>query len=211
VTGGSGLGVDAAPPTAKGAVRRAAIVEAAVDVLVDEGLAATTHRAVAARAGVPLGSTTYYFADRVELVQAALEGLADREHVRMAAVASRPWPRGRRSRGELAARLVDVVVGRDRLARPAEVAASYERFLEAARTPALAGPARRWQRDTERSVGELLAGTSRAALDPPTVLALVDGAVVAWLVGEDPGPADLAAAVEAHLGALDALGSRRGG
>jgi DNA-binding transcriptional regulator YbjK len=211
VSARAAVGVDGGPPTAKGAERHAAIVEAAVDVLVDEGLAATTHRAVAARAAVPLGSTTYYFADRIELVQAALEGLADREHVRMAAVASRPWPRGRRSRRELAARLVDVVVGRDRLTRLAEVAASYERFLEAARTPALAGPARRWQHDTERTVAELLAGGRHAALDPATVLALVDGAVVAWLVAEDPAPADLVAAVATHLGALEAPGARRPG
>ena len=36
------------------------------------GLAGLTHRAVADEAGVPLGSTTYYFADRNDLLVAAM-------------------------------------------------------------------------------------------------------------------------------------------
>lgn len=201
----------AGPPTPKGAARRAVIVDAAVDVLLAEGPAGTTHRAVASRAGVPLGSTTYYFADRTELVREALEGLADREAQRMAAVVARPWPRGPHGRGQLASRLVDVVVGAERLASPGEVAAAYERFLEAARSPALGSPARRWQRDTEDAVTALLVGTPYASLGAPTVLALVDGAVVAWLVAEGAVAVDLVAAVEGHLRALGPARRRRRG
>lgn len=42
-------------------------------VIVAGGLAALTHRAVADEAKVPLGSTTYYFADRNDLLVAAME------------------------------------------------------------------------------------------------------------------------------------------
>ena len=46
---------------ARGAASRQAIVEAAGRVVVADGLAAVTHRAVAEEAGVPLARTTYHF------------------------------------------------------------------------------------------------------------------------------------------------------
>lgn len=57
--------------------RRRAILSAAAEILVEQGAAALTHRAVAARAGVSLGSTTRYFASIDELQEAALGLLAD--------------------------------------------------------------------------------------------------------------------------------------
>ncbi|WP_298440957.1 TetR/AcrR family transcriptional regulator [Gordonia sp. (in: high G+C Gram-positive bacteria)] len=55
--------------------RREQIVGAAADLLRDGG-AKLTHRLVAQKAGVPLGSTTYYFASLDDLTAAALELLA---------------------------------------------------------------------------------------------------------------------------------------
>lgn len=57
--------------------RRRAILAAAAEVIVEKGAAALTHRAVAARAGVPLGSTTQYFTSIDALREAALEQLSD--------------------------------------------------------------------------------------------------------------------------------------
>lgn len=42
--------------------RRERIIAATIDVIAEHGIAGTTHRAVAAAAGVPLGSLTYHFA-----------------------------------------------------------------------------------------------------------------------------------------------------
>jgi TetR/AcrR family transcriptional regulator, regulator of biofilm formation and stress response len=42
-------------------------------VVARSGLAGLTHRAVADEAGVPLGSTTYYFADRNDLLLASMQ------------------------------------------------------------------------------------------------------------------------------------------
>ena len=53
--------------------RRDRIAAAAMRVVAGSGLAGLTHRAVADEAGVPLGSTTYYFADRNALLVAAIE------------------------------------------------------------------------------------------------------------------------------------------
>ncbi|CAG7611282.1 TetR/AcrR family transcriptional regulator [Leucobacter soli] len=57
--------------------RRRAILQAATEIIVTQGTAALTHRAVAAAAGVALGSTTQYFASIDELREAALTELAD--------------------------------------------------------------------------------------------------------------------------------------
>jgi DNA-binding transcriptional regulator YbjK len=52
--------------------RKRAIVEAACGLIAEVGVGRLTHRLVAARAGVPLGATTYYFRSLDELVEAAL-------------------------------------------------------------------------------------------------------------------------------------------
>jgi DNA-binding transcriptional regulator YbjK len=52
--------------------RRQAIIEAAADLIAEVGPGKLTHRLVAARADVPLGSTTAYFTSIDDLRQAAL-------------------------------------------------------------------------------------------------------------------------------------------
>ncbi|ANY24986.1 TetR/AcrR family transcriptional regulator [Gordonia terrae] len=57
--------------------RRRIIVEAAATLITEVGSDGLTHRLVAKRAGVPLGSTTQYFATLDDLREAALAHLAD--------------------------------------------------------------------------------------------------------------------------------------
>ena len=57
--------------------RQRAIISAAATLITEGGLSALTHRAVAARAGVSLGSTTQYFSSLNELREAAYQLLAD--------------------------------------------------------------------------------------------------------------------------------------
>ncbi|TDB74885.1 TetR family transcriptional regulator [Actinomadura sp. KC216] len=57
--------------------RRRVIVEAAAELITEVGTDGLTHRLVAARAGVPLGSTTQYFATLADLREAAMQHLAD--------------------------------------------------------------------------------------------------------------------------------------
>lgn len=56
--------------------RRREIVSAAAELIIEVGVDAVTHRKVAARAGVPLGATTQYFATLDDLREAALSALA---------------------------------------------------------------------------------------------------------------------------------------
>lgn len=52
--------------------RRQRIIDAAIAVVGERGIAGLSHRAVAAAADVPLGSTTYHFATLDDLLVAAL-------------------------------------------------------------------------------------------------------------------------------------------
>lgn len=56
--------------------RRREIIAAASELIVEIGVDAITHRKVAARAGVPLGATTQYFATLDDLRDAAVRALA---------------------------------------------------------------------------------------------------------------------------------------
>lgn len=72
--------------------RRRAIIAAAAELIVEGGAASITHRSVAARAEVSLGSTTQYFASLDELREAALQSLAEDVDVDLARVAEQILP-----------------------------------------------------------------------------------------------------------------------
>jgi len=63
--------------------RRQEIVSAAAELIIEIGVEALTHRKVAARAGVPLGATTQYFATLDDLRGAALQALAEEVDTRL--------------------------------------------------------------------------------------------------------------------------------
>jgi AcrR family transcriptional regulator len=96
--------------TARGERRRQVLVRAAADLLLDEGLASLSHRAVAARAGLPLAATTYYFDSvedlRDEALQAVAQGWLERAGAVVDALPTRIGP-------VQAARAVAGVVGTD--------------------------------------------------------------------------------------------------
>ncbi|MFG1922954.1 TetR/AcrR family transcriptional regulator [Cryptosporangium sp. NPDC048952] len=61
----------------RGELRRTQLLDAAVEVIADHGLEGVTHRAVAAAAGVPLSTTSYFFSSLDELIGAAVTRVAD--------------------------------------------------------------------------------------------------------------------------------------
>ncbi|MCL1048414.1 TetR family transcriptional regulator [Shewanella abyssi] len=61
-----------------GQSRRVEILEATLRLIVTEGIRGVRHRAVAAEAGVPLASTTYYFKDIKDLISDALTFFAEK-------------------------------------------------------------------------------------------------------------------------------------
>jgi len=61
----------------RSAEMRGRLLDATIESLMEDGYAATTLRAVAARAGVSSGAMTHHFPRRVDLVGAALERLTE--------------------------------------------------------------------------------------------------------------------------------------
>ncbi|MGW3509203.1 TetR/AcrR family transcriptional regulator [Streptomyces sp. NPDC000994] len=57
--------------------RRARILDATLDLIAEEGIARVSHRKVAARAGVPLGSMTYHFSGMDEVLREAFGRFTD--------------------------------------------------------------------------------------------------------------------------------------
>ncbi|AKK11633.1 TetR/AcrR family transcriptional regulator [Corynebacterium uterequi] len=62
----------------RGVEKKAGILDAAIDLMFLHGLPGVTHRQVAARANVPVGSVGYYFHSRDELVVQAIATVAQR-------------------------------------------------------------------------------------------------------------------------------------
>jgi TetR/AcrR family transcriptional regulator, regulator of biofilm formation and stress response len=163
--------------------RREQILEATLRVIGRGGRQAVTHRAVAAEAGVPLGSTTYYFDSRDDLLQQALEHVAASEVERYAVLGQEL--RAVKSPKELADRLIDELVARakDRIAYIAE----YELWLEAGRRPELREAATNWCDAEQRSVAGAMEalGSADPAIDASLVVAAIDGLGERVLARED--------------------------
>lgn len=117
--------------------RRDLLIETALAVIAEHGVAGTTHRRVAAAAGVPLGSTTYYFADLGDLLGAAFGRFADRISERFE---SRLSPA--RSPREAISAITDFVLYD--VDDPRELALSYEFYAFAIRRPEIAELVEAW-------------------------------------------------------------------
>src|SRR3954469_18310436 len=75
----------------RGVITRAALVDAAVECLIEQGYAATTTVEVAKRAGVSRGAQLHHFPTKAELLAAAVEHLYARRRAEFrAAVAAMP-------------------------------------------------------------------------------------------------------------------------
>jgi TetR/AcrR family transcriptional regulator, regulator of biofilm formation and stress response len=160
-----------AEPATKG--RREQILDATLRVIGRDGREAVTHRAVAEEAGVPLGSTTYYFDSRDHLLGQALEHVSAQEVERYARLGEDL--RSVKSGRELADRLISelVAAAEDRVAYIAE----YELWLEAGRRPDLREAAQSWCNAEQLAVAAALEslGSSDPRADASIVVAALDG------------------------------------
>ena len=154
---------------------RERLLDAALEVLGRSGASGLTVRAIEDSVGLPHGSVRHHFGDRMGLVAALFDHLADREGEavdRGAAGAVEHW----------------LGPGRDlTLAR-------YELFLMAARDPALRPPL---VRARERFVAAAAQRVGAAAA--PTVVAAVDGLVLDALVRGSHDPDQLRSAIASLL------------
>lgn len=167
---------------ARGEARRRDILVATLALVRRGGIAAVTSRAVAREAGVPLGSLSYYFAGRDDLLEQALLLHVDEEVARLRAISDEldgddaPDP-------EQAARAFMAVLREGDLATIAQ----FELYLEAGRNPALRRAAARCFAAYDEVVAAALAAAGLP--DPesaaPLFVAFADGLGLRELAAPD--------------------------
>lgn len=150
--------------------RRAALARAAAQVVAEVGVGRATHRAIAARADVPLGATTYYYPTLEDLVAAGMQCVADDCRRELAS-----WAEVLAGHDDLPQALTECV--RDYLQQESRVLLEYELYLAAARNPALRPLVEVWLAGLRDLLVPAL-GTDGAAV----VSALIDGTILQSLV-----------------------------
>ena len=157
---------------ASGQARRSALLEAAVEVIAEHGVAGATHRSIAARAGMPTSTTSYFFASLEDLLAAALQVVGERIVARVDGVTA-SVAGAQLTPQEAIDRFVDAV-----LAEPErDTVAQFEIYLECRRRPQLQDTAHRIMGSIERGAETSLRalGIADAGQRAPMVVALLDG------------------------------------
>jgi DNA-binding transcriptional regulator YbjK len=160
--------------------RRQALLDAAVEVVAERGVAGATHREIASRAGVPLSTTSYFFGSLDELLLAAMRVFSNQLLTQLEVV--RAMLTGRElSPAQAVDRLLDLLLSQP----PARIVAQFETYLEAARRPEVREEVKRLIMALE---GVAAAGLAAAGAQSPgeaarAFVALLDGFAlhrVAW-------------------------------
>ncbi|TDD85868.1 TetR/AcrR family transcriptional regulator [Actinomadura rubrisoli] len=175
--------------------RKTRILDAALDVLAEHGAAGTTHRRIAASAGVPLGSITYHFATLIDLRAQAFA-----RYVEQQSAVFEELLEVVRTREEFVEILVDLVHGGP--ARYRSAVLGFELHLAALRSPDLRVLTQAWTRDSRAALARFTGPDVAARLD-----ALLKGMIMNVLLATDPEPREATrAAIVQTLGPAD--GSR---
>jgi len=189
---------------ARGEERRREILHATLALIERGGVEAVTHRAVGEASGVPLGSVTYYFPTKDQLLREALECWVSEEVSRLSSVAE-AIEREQLSPEEGAARWSELLRGND----PHQIA-QFDLYLQAARDPSLRDAAAEAFAAYERVAGAALRAAGLSPEDAERVaalfVALADGLGLRRLAAPGAGPA----ADEALFELFEALGASRG-
>jgi DNA-binding transcriptional regulator YbjK len=122
----------------KDPTRRERIARAAISVVAERGIEKLTHRAVAAAAGVPLGSTTYHFATLDDLLAVALRQAAADDVAQL-----REWVDNRDAAEELPVMLSELVLRYLGPERPRTVV-EHQLYIAALHRPALRHVSTEW-------------------------------------------------------------------
>jgi DNA-binding transcriptional regulator YbjK len=171
--------------------RRDRLVDAALTVIAERGVAGTTHREIARVADVPLGSMTYHFASLDEVLAEAFTRHADRSarvfDARMGAATNRAE----------AVQAVVTLVADDLLGAGSgpDLVLSVELYVAAARNPALKAVTQAWMARSRRALELHFDPTTARELD-----ALIEGLVLHSALSTDPmTPDQIRHAVERFL------------
>ncbi|MFP3986280.1 TetR/AcrR family transcriptional regulator [Streptomyces sp. E11-3] len=194
--------------------RRDQLVEAAIRVMISDGVAKATTRAIVGEAGLPLGAFHYCFRSKRELLHSVIERIM----LRSLAFAPAAAPEGADARDLIRSTLHAYWEGIR--ARPAEHLVTYELTQYAMREPGLADVARRqYQHYLQANIDHLTAvadlANIRWTVEIPVLarvgLSFLDGLTLNWLIDRDDAQALAALDTYAdHLISVAAPGSVHG-
>ncbi|MFF5278931.1 TetR/AcrR family transcriptional regulator [Streptomyces sp. NPDC000133] len=149
-------------------------MDATLDVIADHGVAGTTHRHIAARADVPLGSITYHFASLADLQTQAFT-----RHVELQSAVFEDLFEGVETHEQFVDVLVDLVHGGP--ARHRSAVLGFELHLAALRNPGLRALTQEWTEDSRTVLARFTGPDSAARLD-----ALLEGMIMHALLTTAP-------------------------
>jgi DNA-binding transcriptional regulator YbjK len=170
--------------------RKERIARAALDLIAEGGLREVTHRTIAARAGVPLGSATYHYATLDDVFVAAFELMQQEIDARFDLPAAS-------SQAAVRAQIVDAICGSTRASqreailyrelyaygshseRVAEMVRGFQRRWIASLTTQLPEPAAR-ALDALMEGWTIFQSWNPESLDPDMVARAVDALADAW-------------------------------
>ncbi|MGW4379858.1 TetR/AcrR family transcriptional regulator [Kitasatospora sp. NPDC004531] len=186
--------------------RREQLIEAAIRVMIRDGVAKATTRAVVAEAGLPLGAFHYCFRSKEELLQSVIERIMVRALAPVAAAGVEGAPVAEIVRAGL-----HTYWERIRQS-PDEHLLTYELTQYALRQPGLADLARRQYAhylDVTRESLETMARLARIEWSVPIAvlarygLGVLDGLTLTWLIDRDDEHA--VAALDEHAAYLASI------
>jgi DNA-binding transcriptional regulator YbjK len=176
--------------------RKTHILDATLDVIAEHGVAGTTHRHIAARAGVPLGSITYHFASLTDL-----QAQAFARHVELQSTVFKNLFEGVETHEQFVEVLVDLVHGGP--ARHRSAVLGFELHLAALRNPGLRALTQAWTRDSRTVLARFTGPDSAARLD-----ALLEGMIMHALLTTVPESRETTRdAIDRTLGPAGRLGT----
>lgn len=164
--------------------RRDRIIDACLDVIAEAGVAGTSHRRVAAAAGVPLGSMTYHFAGMDELLREAF--------ARFSRTISGQFEKRMSQAGDIEAAKAAVVaiITTDVFETQRDLVLTHELYTLAARAPAFRDITNAWMTRSRHALERHFDPTTARLID-----ALIEGLTIHR--GLDTEPQARSAVVEA--------------
>ncbi|MFG1604917.1 TetR/AcrR family transcriptional regulator [Actinoplanes sp. NPDC049265] len=145
-------------------LRKERILDAALTVIAGRGVHGTTHRRIAAEAGVPLGSLTYHFDGLDGIIEQAFQRLADLMSERYGrALTEAP------DQAAACAAVTDLICG-DEYATPRELTLLHEMYSYANHNKAVAETCRQWLGRSRTSLTTHFSERASRAID-----ALIEG------------------------------------
>ena len=155
--------------------RRDRIIDACLDVIAEHGVAGTSHRRVAAAAGVPLGSMTYHFTGMDELLREAFtrfsQSVIGSVDERMSGAVS----------AEEVAEAIIVHIEGDIFGSPRDLVLTHELYTLAARDPAYRRLTNSWMRSSRAALEKHLDPSTARMVD-----ALIEGLTIHRALDTEP-------------------------